>query len=205
MARRRSAARPGVTGLGLREELAPGVFINSFYRGCTPGFVYTEEGIILIGAPLIQSRHWTGAQIEDEYPGELFLYLINTDHHRGHAGQPVLHARNGHRPGGAHKEMSGYTENFKSACVTASSASRRSGAAQQHRDHPAPHHLHQPRHHALRRSQDRVDLRRRPHAGLPASSGCPKRASASWATSSGWTNIPTWRRATPSNGSMPWR
>ena len=86
MARRRSAARPGVTGLGLREELAPGVFINSFYRGCTPGFVYTEEGIILIDAPLIpeQALDWR-AQIEDEYPGELFLYLINTDHHRGHA------------------------------------------------------------------------------------------------------------------------
>ena len=50
------------------EELAPGVFINSFYRGCTPGFVYTEEGIILIDAPLIpeQALDWR-AQIEDEY------------------------------------------------------------------------------------------------------------------------------------------
>ena len=115
MARRRSAARIGVTGLGMREELAPGVFINTHYRGCTPGFVRTDEGIILIDAPLIpkQATDWR-AQIEDEYPGEEFICMINTDHHRGHAlGNQyfmpttiIAHER-------AHKEMSGYTENFK--------------------------------------------------------------------------------------------
>ena len=115
MARRRSAVRIGVTGLGEREELAPGVFINTNYRGCTPGFVYTEEGIILVDSPLIpkQAIDWR-AQIEDQYPDALFLYMINTDHHRGHAlgnqyFMPVkvlAHER-------AFKEMSGYTENFK--------------------------------------------------------------------------------------------
>ena len=60
MARRRSAVRIGVTGLGLREELAPGVFINTHYRGCTPGFIYTEEGIVMVDAPLIpkQAMDW---------------------------------------------------------------------------------------------------------------------------------------------------
>jgi cyclase len=115
MARRRSAVRIGVTGLGQREELAPGVFINTFYRGCTPGFIHTEEGIVLVDAPLIptQAIDWR-TQIEEEYPGEPFLLLINTDHHRGHAlgnqyFMPVkvlAHER-------AYKEMSGYTENFK--------------------------------------------------------------------------------------------
>jgi len=115
MARRRSATRIGVTGLGQREELAPGVFINTFYRGCTPGFLHTEEGIILVDAPLIptQARDWH-TQIEEEYPGVPFLYLINTDHHRGHAlgnqyflpVKVIAHER-------AYKEMSGYTENFK--------------------------------------------------------------------------------------------
>jgi cyclase len=115
MARRRTAVRIGVTGLGEREELAPGVFINTHYRGCTPGFVRTDEGIILIDAPLIpkQAIDWR-EQIESEYPGEPFLYMINTDHHRGHAlgnqyfmpCKVMAHER-------AHKEMSGYTENFK--------------------------------------------------------------------------------------------
>ncbi|MBW7885797.1 MAG: MBL fold metallo-hydrolase [Caldilineaceae bacterium] len=115
MARRRSAVRIGVTGLGQREELEPGVFINTHYRGCTPGFIHTEEGIILVDAPLIpaQAIDWR-SQIEEEYPGVPYLYLINTDHHRGHAlgnqyFMPVkvlAHER-------AHKEMSGYTENFK--------------------------------------------------------------------------------------------
>ncbi|GIV76835.1 MBL fold metallo-hydrolase [Litorilinea aerophila] len=115
MARRRSAVRIGVTGLGEREELAPGIFINTHYRGCTPGFIYTEEGIILVDTPLIpkQAIDWR-QQIEEEYPGHPFLYLINTDHHRGHAlgnqyfmpCKVIAHER-------AHKEMSGYTENFK--------------------------------------------------------------------------------------------
>ena len=93
MARRRSAARPGVTGLGLREELAPGVFINSFYRGCTPGFVYTEEGIILIDAPLIpeQALDWR-AQIEDEYGRTFPLPDQHRPPSRARLGQPVLHA-----------------------------------------------------------------------------------------------------------------
>ncbi len=115
MARRRSTARIGITGLGQREELAPGLFINTHYRGCTPGFIYTEEGIILIDAPLIptQAMDWR-TQVEEEYPDEPMLFLINTDHHRGHALgnqyfmpiKVIAHER-------AHKEMSGYTENFK--------------------------------------------------------------------------------------------
>lgn len=115
MARRRSAVRIGVTGLGEREELAEGVFINTHYRGCTPGFIHTDEGMVLVDAPLIpaQAMDWR-AQIEDQYPNEPFLYMINTDHHRGHAlgnqfFMPIrvmAHER-------AYKEMSGYTENFK--------------------------------------------------------------------------------------------
>jgi cyclase len=115
MARRRSTTRIGVTGLGEREELAPGVFINTHYRGCTPGFIHTDEGIVLVDTPLIpqQAMDWRG-QIEDEYPDEPFLFVVNTDHHRGHAlgnqyfmpSTVIAHER-------AHKEMSGYTENFK--------------------------------------------------------------------------------------------
>ena len=69
----------------------------------------------MIDAPLIpkQAMDWRD-QIEDEYPGEPLLFMINTDHHRGHAlgnqyfmpCQVIAHER-------AHKEMSGYTENFK--------------------------------------------------------------------------------------------
>jgi cyclase len=104
-----------MTGLGEREELAPGIFINTHYRGCTPGFIYTEEGIVMVDAPLIpkQAIDWR-QQIEAEFPGHPFLFMINTDHHRGHAlgnqyfmpVKVIAHER-------AHKEMSGYTENFK--------------------------------------------------------------------------------------------
>lgn len=115
MARRRSAVRIGMTGLGNAAQLAPGIFINTNYRGCTPGFIYTEEGIVLIDAPLIPKQaEDRRQQVEDEYPGHPFLYMVNTDHHRGHAlgnqyfmpVKVIAHER-------AHKEMSGYTENFK--------------------------------------------------------------------------------------------
>ena len=54
------------------------------------------------------------AQIEEQYPDSPFLFMINTDHHRGHAlgnqyfmpVKVIAHER-------AFKEMSGYTENFK--------------------------------------------------------------------------------------------
>lgn len=115
MVRRKSAVRIGVTGLGMREELVPGVFINTHYRGCTPGFIHTEEGIVLVDAPLIpkQATDWRN-QVEETYPGEPMLVMVNTDHHRGHAlgnqyfmpVKVIAHER-------AHKEMSGYTENFK--------------------------------------------------------------------------------------------
>ena len=114
-ARRGERFRIGVTGLGERQEIAPGVYINTVYRGCTPGFVVTKEGLILIDTPLIpkQARDWR-EQIEMEAPELPILYLFNTDHHRGHAlgnqyFQPatvIAHER-------AFKEMSGYTENFK--------------------------------------------------------------------------------------------
>jgi cyclase len=104
-----------MTGLGEREELAPGIFINTNYRGCTPGFIRSDEGIILVDAPLIpkQAVDWRN-QIEEEFPGQPLLFMINTDHHRGHAlgnqyfmpVKVIAHER-------AYKEMSGYTENFK--------------------------------------------------------------------------------------------
>ncbi len=113
--RRRPAVKLGVTGLGERKEIAPGVFINTAYRGCTPGFVSTDEGVILVDTPLIpeQARDWR-QQIEDVCPNAPFLFVFNTDHHRGHAlgnqyfmpTTVIAHER-------AHKEMSGYTENFK--------------------------------------------------------------------------------------------
>lgn len=113
--RRKGSIQLGVTGLGERQEIAAGVFINTFYRGCTPGFVVTDEGLILIDTPLIpkQASDWRN-QIEMEAPGLPILFVFNTDHHRGHAlgnqyfrpSSVIAHER-------AYKEMSGYTENFK--------------------------------------------------------------------------------------------
>ena len=98
-ARRGERFRIGVTGLGERQEIAPGVYINTVYRGCTPGFVVTKEGLILIDTPLIpkQARDWR-EQIEMEehrylsrWGGGLFRKSCDlqseTDGHR-HVSRP---------------------------------------------------------------------------------------------------------------------
>ncbi len=95
MARRRSSVRIGVTGLGEREELTTGVFINNHYRGCTPGFIHTEEGVVLVDAPLIpkQASDWR-EQVEDEYPGEPFsLFDQYRPSSRSCPGQSIFYAR----------------------------------------------------------------------------------------------------------------
>ena len=206
MARRRSAVRIGVTGLGQRDELAPGVFINTFYRGCTPGFIYTDDGVILVDTPLIptQAMDWR-AQVEEEYPGVPFLFLINTDHHRGHAlgnqyFMPVkvlAHER-------AHKEMSGYTENFKER-VRNSFKREPEIQAQLNNIVIIPPHLTFTQRATLLNGDRRVELIYvGGHTPPPASSGCLTKKSVSWAISSGWINTHIWRKATPWNGCAPW-
>lgn len=96
------------------EEVAPGVWVERGFRGANVGAIITAEGIILIDTPMIpeQALSWKDFLTEVS-GGKPFLYVINTDHHRGHVlgnqrfGCPVI----------AHylawKTMRGYRDNFK--------------------------------------------------------------------------------------------
>ena len=95
------------------QEIAPGVYVNLDFRGCNVGLIETADGNILIDTPMIPSenRRWLEyiRQITGNKP---ILYVVNTDHHRGH----VLGNQYYDAPVIAHdlawKNMRGYGANF---------------------------------------------------------------------------------------------
>lgn len=115
MSNRKSSTKLNLNGLGERQQIGNKVFINNQYRTCTTGFVVTREGVVVIDTPLVpqQAKDWR-EQITAESKDNSIAYILLTDHHRGHAlgcqyfmpAQVIGHER-------AHKEMQGYTENFR--------------------------------------------------------------------------------------------
>ncbi len=115
MTQRKNSSKNPLKGLGQRQQIGNRVFINNEYLTCTTGFVVTRDGVVVIDTPLVpqQARDWR-AQIAVESKDARIRYVILTDHHRGHAlgcqhfmpAQVIGHER-------AHKEMLGYTENFR--------------------------------------------------------------------------------------------
>lgn len=65
-------------------EIAPNVFIETRFHGANVGFIITGEGVILIDTPMLpkDARFWL-AEIRRRTDQDI-LYIINTDHHRGH-------------------------------------------------------------------------------------------------------------------------
>lgn len=96
------------------KEVAPGIYAMHGTRGANVGGIVTEEGIILVDTPLVPQEAWLWRDFLREVSGgKPFLYIINTDHHRGHiVGNmwfdcPVI----AHHI--AWRYMRGYRENFK--------------------------------------------------------------------------------------------
>lgn len=100
-------------------EISPGIFVETDQRGANYGAVLTNEGVIVIDTPIVPKQ---AVAFRDELKrragGKPFLYIINTDHHRGHivgnqyfVPTPVI----------AHdiawKHMKGYGDNFKQRVV----------------------------------------------------------------------------------------
>lgn len=100
-------------------EISPGIFVETDQRGANYGAVLTNEGVIVIDTPIVPRQ---AIAFRDELgriaDGKPFLYIINTDHHRGHivgnqyfVPTPVV----------AHdiawKHMKGYGDNFKQRVI----------------------------------------------------------------------------------------
>ncbi|MEJ5200479.1 MAG: MBL fold metallo-hydrolase [Anaerolineae bacterium] len=101
------------------KEIAPGIFIETDHRGANYAGIVTDVGVIVIDTPMVPDL---ARAFRDELTrrsgGKPFLYVINTDHHRGHIlgnqyFQPtpvVAHEQ-------AWKHMKGYGDNFKQRVI----------------------------------------------------------------------------------------
>lgn len=101
------------------KEISPGIFVETDQRGANYSAILTDDGFIVIDTPIVPRQ---AIAFRDELlriaGGKAFLYIINTDHHRGHivgnqyfVPTPVV----------AHdiawKHMKGYGDNFKQRVI----------------------------------------------------------------------------------------
>lgn len=101
------------------KEISPGIFVETDQRGANYSAILTDDGFIVIDTPIVPRQ---AIAFRDELlrisGGKPFLYIINTDHHRGHivgnqyfVPTPVV----------AHdiawKHMKGYGDNFKQRVI----------------------------------------------------------------------------------------
>ncbi len=101
------------------KEVSPGIFVETDQRGANYSAILTDDGFIVIDTPIVPRQ---AIAFRDELlriaGGKAFLYIINTDHHRGHivgnqyfVPTPVV----------AHdiawKHMKGYGDNFKQRVI----------------------------------------------------------------------------------------
>ncbi len=100
-------------------EISPGIFLETDQRGANYAAIVSDDGTIVIDTPMVPRQ---ALAFRDELSrasgGKPFLYVINTDHHRGHIlgnqfflPTPVI----------AHdiawKHMKGYGDNFKQRVI----------------------------------------------------------------------------------------
>ncbi len=100
-------------------EISPGIYVETDQRGANYGGIIADDGIIVIDTPMVpkQAQHFRD-ELRRLSGGKPFLYVINTDHHRGHIlgnqfflPTPVIaHDQ-------AWKHMRGYGDNFKQRVI----------------------------------------------------------------------------------------
>lgn len=94
-------------------QIAPDIYVKTDTRGTKLGLIVTQAGLVLVDTPLIprEARAWR--QEMESLTGKSPAYIINTDHHKGHAlGNAFFDAITiAHYV--AWKHMRGYGDNFR--------------------------------------------------------------------------------------------
>lgn len=99
------------------QQITRAVYAETNVRGANVGFVVTGEGVVLIDSPMIPSEaRWWREQIAKVTDQEI-IYLINTDHHRGHVlgNQYLATTIIAHEL--AWKEMKSYGDSFRQRLI----------------------------------------------------------------------------------------
>ncbi|NOZ48813.1 MAG: MBL fold metallo-hydrolase [Chloroflexi bacterium] len=95
-------------------ELAPQVYAETNFHNSNPGFMVTSEGVICFDSPMIPEEGKAWRRTIDEVSGGLpILYVVISDHHRGHClgSQWLSDTVIAHEL--AWKHMRNYGDNFK--------------------------------------------------------------------------------------------
>lgn len=101
------------------KEISPGILIETDHRGANYAGIVSDVGVIVVDTPMVPNQARAFRQdLTRLTGGKPFLYVVNTDHHRGHIlgnqyFQPtpvVAHEQ-------AWKHMKGYGDNFKQRVI----------------------------------------------------------------------------------------
>lgn len=101
------------------KEISPGIFVETDHRGANYAGIVSDVGVIVVDTPMVPDQARAFRQdLTRLTGGKPFLYVVNTDHHRGHIlgnqyfqPTPVL----AHEQ--AWKHMKGYGDNFKQRVI----------------------------------------------------------------------------------------
>ena len=100
-------------------EISSGIFVETDQRGANYGAVLTDDGFVIIDTPIVPRQ---AVAFRDELRrignGKPFLYVLNTDHHRGHiVGNQFFKPTPVIAHDIAWKHMKGYGDNFKQRVI----------------------------------------------------------------------------------------
>ncbi len=101
------------------KEISPGIFIETDHRGANYAGIMTDAGVIVVDTPMVpeQTRAFR-RELARLAGGKPFLYIINTDHHRGHIlGNQYFQPTPVIAHDQAWKHMKGYGDNFKQRVI----------------------------------------------------------------------------------------
>ena len=100
-------------------EISSGIYVETDQRGANYGGIVTDDGIVVIDTPMVPSQ---ACAFRDELrrlsDGRPYLYVVNTDHHRGHIlGNQFFQPTRVVAHDQAWKHMKGYGDNFKQRVI----------------------------------------------------------------------------------------
>lgn len=100
-------------------EISPGIFVETDQRGANYSAILTDDGFIVIDTPIVPKQAVAFRDELNRISGRKpFLYIINTDHHRGHiVGNQYFQPTPVISHDIAWKHMKGYGDNFKQRVI----------------------------------------------------------------------------------------
>jgi cyclase len=117
------------------QEIGSNIFVETELHGANVGFIVSGEGVILIDTPLLPEDARLWRREIGRRTGQRIIYVINTDHHRGHIlGNQYFPSATVIAHEFAWKNMQSYSNNFRTRLLNLY-RSRMPGAVEEWKQH----------------------------------------------------------------------